>query len=89
MVSPSALEITQGQTDGFFSQLPYTCYVEAVACVGDGPKICPWVASKVDMTVAGMPGPARLVREPPKSGPLPLAPVSAKSSKNIPKTHVL
>ena len=31
----AALEATQGQMDGFFSQLPYTCYIEEVASVGD------------------------------------------------------
>jgi len=30
-----ALEATQGQMDGFFSQLPYKCYLEEVASVGD------------------------------------------------------
>ena len=35
------------------------------------------------------PRPSNFVSEPPDSGPLSLAPVSAKSSKNIPKTHVL
>ena len=37
---------------------------------------------------AGLRGHA-FVREPPNSGPLSLTPVSAKSSKNIPKMHVL
>jgi len=31
----SALEATQGQIDGFFSQLPYKCHLEEVASVGD------------------------------------------------------
>jgi len=31
----SALEATQGQMDGFFSQLPYKCHLEEVASVGD------------------------------------------------------
>jgi len=30
-----ALEATQGQHDSFFSQLPYKCYLEEVASVGD------------------------------------------------------
>ena len=30
----SALEATQGLIDGFFSQLPYKCYLQKVACVG-------------------------------------------------------
>ena len=30
-----ALEATQGQMDGFFSQLPYKCYLEEVASVRD------------------------------------------------------
>ena len=28
------LEATQGQMDGFFSQLPYKCHLEEVASVG-------------------------------------------------------
>jgi len=31
----AALEATQGQMDSFFSQLPYKCYLEEVASVGD------------------------------------------------------
>jgi len=31
----AALEATQGQMDGFFSQIPYKCYLEEVASVGD------------------------------------------------------
>jgi len=31
----SALEATQGQMDGFFSQLSYKCHLEEVASVGD------------------------------------------------------
>jgi len=30
-----ALETTQGQMDGFFSQLPYKCHQNRVASVGD------------------------------------------------------
>ena len=30
-----ALEATQGQLDGSFSQLPYKCHLEEVASVGD------------------------------------------------------
>ena len=30
----SALEATQGQVDGFFSQLPYKCHQNRVASVG-------------------------------------------------------
>ena len=33
--SPTTLEATQGQMDGVFSQLPYTCHLEEVASVGD------------------------------------------------------
>jgi len=33
--------------DGFLSQLPYKCYLEEVASVGDWLQICPWVASSV------------------------------------------
>ena len=29
----AALEATQGQIDGFFSQLPYKCHLEEVASV--------------------------------------------------------
>ena len=31
----TALEATQGQMDGFFSQLPYKCHLEEVASGGD------------------------------------------------------
>jgi hypothetical protein len=31
----AALEATQGQMDGFFSQLPYKCHLKEVASVGD------------------------------------------------------
>jgi len=31
----AALEATQGQMDGFFSQIPSKCYLEEVASVGD------------------------------------------------------
>jgi len=31
----AALEATQGQMDGFFSQLPYKCHLEEVASAGD------------------------------------------------------
>jgi len=31
----AALEATQGQNDSFFSQIPYKCYLEEVASVGD------------------------------------------------------
>ena len=31
----AALEATQGQIDGFFSQLPNKCHLEEVASVGD------------------------------------------------------
>jgi len=34
-ISPPAFEATQGQNDSFFSQLPYKCYFEEVAFVGD------------------------------------------------------
>jgi len=33
--SEAALEATQGQNDSFLSQLPYKCYLEEVASVGD------------------------------------------------------
>jgi len=44
----TALEATQGQFDGFFSQLPYTYHQNRVASVGDSLKICPWVTSRVE-----------------------------------------
>ena len=43
----AAMEATQGQIDGFFSQLPYKCHQNRVASVGDWLQICPWVASRV------------------------------------------
>ena len=42
-----ALEATQGQMDGFFSQLPYKCHLEEVASVGDCLNICPQLDSRV------------------------------------------
>ena len=44
---PTTLETTQGRIDGFFSQLPFKCYLPEVASVGYCFKICPWVASRV------------------------------------------
>jgi len=41
-----ALEATQGQMDGFLSQLPYKCHLEEVASVGDYFKICPQLDSR-------------------------------------------
>jgi hypothetical protein len=35
LVSIPTLETTQGQIDGFFSQLLYTCYFGEVTSVGD------------------------------------------------------
>jgi len=43
----TALEATQGQMDGFFSQLPYKCHQNRVASVGCWLTICPWVTSRV------------------------------------------
>ena len=34
-ISYTALEATQGQMDGFCSQLPYKCHLEEVASVED------------------------------------------------------
>jgi len=34
-ISATALEATQGQMDGFFSQLTYKCHLEELASVGD------------------------------------------------------
>jgi len=44
-----ALEATQGQIHGFFSQLPKKCHQNRVASVGGSLKICPWVTSRVDI----------------------------------------
>ena len=44
---PATLETAQRKMDGFFSQLPFTCYLPEVASVGDQPKICRLVASRV------------------------------------------
>ena len=41
----SVLEATQGQIDGFFSQLPYKCHLFEVASVGYRLKICPQLNS--------------------------------------------
>jgi len=34
-VRSTTLETTQGQTDGFLSQLPFKCYLPEVSFVGD------------------------------------------------------
>ena len=34
-INPAAQEATQGQTDGYFSQLPFKYYLPEVASVGD------------------------------------------------------
>ena len=47
----SALEATKGSNDSCSSQLPYKCYLEEVASVGDRLKICPWAAFRVDIDV--------------------------------------
>ena len=47
----STLETTQGQIDGFFSQLPHTDHLEEVASVGYWIKICP----QLDSTAVGEP----------------------------------
>ena len=44
-----ALEATQGQTDVFLSQLPYKCYFEEAAFVGNSLKLCPWVSFRVEV----------------------------------------
>ena len=44
----TALEATQGRMDGFFRQLPYKCYLEDVASVGDRLEFCPELDSRVD-----------------------------------------
>ena len=45
------LETTQRQIDGFFSQLPFKCYLPEEASVGCGLRICLWVASRVAYTI--------------------------------------
>ena len=47
-----AQETTQGQMDGFFSQLLYKFYLEEVATVGDWRMICPPHNSRVAVFVA-------------------------------------
>ena len=42
--SSTILETTQGQIDGFFSQLRFKYYLPEVASMGDRLKIRPWVA---------------------------------------------
>ena len=51
LTQPAALEATQGQMDGFFSQLPYKCHLEEVASVGDWLKICPQLDSRVGIEI--------------------------------------
>ena len=46
----ATLETTQGQMDGFFSQLLFKCYLPEVASLCDLLKICPWVVSRVVCT---------------------------------------
>ena len=43
----STLETTQRRIHGFFSQLPYKCYLPEAVSVEDGLMSCPWVASRV------------------------------------------
>ena len=45
-VAYPALEATQGQMDGFISQIPYKCHLEEVASVGDCLKIRPQLDSR-------------------------------------------
>ena len=40
------LETIQWQIDGFFSQLPYKCYLGRGSICENRPKICPWVVSR-------------------------------------------
>ena len=42
------LEITQGQIDGFFSQLPYKSHLEEVVSAGDWHKNCPQPDSRAE-----------------------------------------
>ena len=41
----------------FFSQLPYKCHQNGVASVGDGLKMCPWDASRVDVACSPLRSP--------------------------------
>ena len=52
-------EATQGQMDGFFSQLSYTCQLEEVASVGGSPKSCPQLDSRVAAGSRRKAGPTR------------------------------
>ena len=52
-IRSTSLETTLGQTDGFFSQLIFKCYLPEVASVKDWRKICPWVASRSNETKSG------------------------------------
>ena len=49
MRDAQVLEATQGQMNGFLSQLPYKCYQDQVASVRNGLKICHWVVCRVDL----------------------------------------
>jgi hypothetical protein len=40
------LETTQGQIDGFSSQLPFRCYLPEATSVGDWLMTCPWAACR-------------------------------------------
>ena len=46
-VGEATLETPRRQIDGFFSQLPFKCFLPEVASVGYRLKICPWVVSRV------------------------------------------
>ena len=67
---PPALEATQGQMDGFFSQLPYTCHLGQVASVGDRLKFCPELGSRVAYKSIRMAEKQKAFRSFKKFGPL-------------------
>ena len=50
LLSEATRETTEGQMDGFFSQLPFICCLPEVASVRDGLKICPWVVFREEGT---------------------------------------
>ena len=47
----TTLRTTYGKIDCFFGQIQFKCYLPEEASVGDRPKICPRVASRVDTLV--------------------------------------
>ena len=79
----AALKTTQGQFDGFFSQLSYKCHLPEVASVEDWLKICPRVASRVGGVEADLQ--AQLRRLSPR-GALPTGPPLSAKKRSYPHT---